>query len=165
MIPWKNRCIGDDCMIKIHRERQAFIRPVLFWLACIIIVMSSVKPGGAEHKISERPNYTTVTYFHNSIRCFTCRKIEELSAEIVKNNFADELKNGTLIWRVINVDEPENQHYADDYKLYTKSLIVSEMQQGKEIRWKNLEKIWTLIRDDAKFEAYITSEIQDWIEK
>ncbi len=70
-----------------------------------------------------------------------------------------------LIIRVINVDEPENKHYNDDYQLYTKSLIISEMKDGKEERWKNLEKIWVLVRDDEKFDAYVKDEITDWLKE
>jgi hypothetical protein len=88
-----------------------------------------------------------------------------LSADAIRSNFSEALKNGTLVWRVINVDEPGNQHYNKDYQLYTKSLIISEVKDGKEIRWKNLEKVWTFVRDDQKFEQYVTSEIHDWLKE
>ncbi len=115
---------------------------------------------------NQKPDhYMVATYFHNTVRCPTCHKIEELSAETIQNNFTEALKNGTLVWRVINVDESENQHYNQDYQLYTKSIIVSEVKDGKEIRWKNLDKIWTLVRDDQKFEEYVTSEVQDWLKE
>lgn len=78
-------------------------------------------------------------------------------------NFADEMRNGAIVWRVINVDEPENQHYNADYQLFTKALIVSEVKNGKELRWKNLQKVWHYVRDDEAFINYVTSEIKTWM--
>jgi hypothetical protein len=110
-------------------------------------------------------HYVSVTYFHTTARCPTCHKIEELSNDTIRFNFEDELKTGKVVWRVINVDEPENEHYIQDYQLYSKHLIVSEIKDGKEVRWKNLEKIWTLVRDEEKFEEYVKTEINDWLKE
>ncbi|MFO7557807.1 MAG: nitrophenyl compound nitroreductase subunit ArsF family protein [Desulfobacterales bacterium] len=115
---------------------------------------------------SEKPShYVAVTYFHSSFRCMTCRKIEEFSKDAVQFNFEKELKSGKLIWQTINVDEPENKHYIKEYQLYTKSLIVSEVRDGKEVRWKNLKNIWTLVRSKEKFEGYVTTEIKEWLKE
>lgn len=145
-----------------------------FFCICLIFLMSALfapnvsAAGQAENAPAEIPkpsHYLVATYFHNTFRCPTCHKIEELSADAIRSNFSEALKNGTLVWRVINVDEPGNQHYNKDYQLYTKSLIISEVKDGKEIRWKNLEKVWTFVRDDQKFEQYVTSEIHDWLKE
>ena len=106
-----------------------------------------------------------VTYFYTTMRCPTCHKIEELSAQVVKSHFENELSTGKVVWRVINVDEPENDHYNKDYQLYTKSLIVSEVKDGKEVRWKNLEKIWVLVREEEEFDKYVHAEIKDWLKE
>ncbi|MEZ4551805.1 MAG: hypothetical protein R2874_15425 [Desulfobacterales bacterium] len=47
------------------------------------------------------------------------------SEAAVHSNFESELQSGQLVWRVINVDEPENK-FIKDYQLYSKHLIVSE---------------------------------------
>jgi hypothetical protein len=138
----------------------------------ILIVFVTVLPGLSAEKAEATktdaepmPHYISATYFHTTARCPTCHKIEELSAQAVTLNFENELKTGKVVWRVINVDEPENKHYNDDYQLYTKSLIISEVKDGKEVRWKNLEKIWVLVRDDEKFDAYVKDEITDWLKE
>ena len=148
-------------------QKQASIG---FWLLLFMLalIISPVAAEEAGEKATENPkpsHYLVATYFHNTFRCATCMHIEEYSAKAIKTNFADELKNGTLVWRVINLDEPENNHFNEDYKLYTKSLIISEINDGKEVRWKNLEKIWTHVRDEEKFEQYVKSEIQDWLKE
>ena len=111
----------------------------------------------------QSPHSFVVTYFHNTMRCPTCHKLETYSSEAVQDRFQDALHNGVLVWRVLNVDEPANQHYTNDYQLYTKSLILSEMKDGKEVRWKNLDKIWELVGDEGAFKDYVASEISAWM--
>ncbi|MDA3896088.1 MAG: nitrophenyl compound nitroreductase subunit ArsF family protein [Desulfobacteraceae bacterium] len=137
-----------------------------------LIVFITVLPGiSAEEavkpatEVKPAAHQIVVTYFHTTARCPTCHTIEELSSKAVQLNFEEALKSGKVVWRVINVDEPENKHYNDDYQLYTKSLIISEVKDGKEVRWKNLEKIWVLVRDDEKFDAYVKDEIADWLKE
>jgi len=137
----------------------------------LIIVMTAAPAFSADvgktpkTDVKPLPHYISVTYFYTTVRCPTCHRIEELSSQTVKANFADELKTGNVVWRVINVDEPENKHYNKDYQLYTKSLIISEVKDGKELRWKNLEKIWTLVRNEEKFDNYVKTEIKDWLKE
>jgi len=53
----------------------------------------------------------------------------------------------------VNINGEGNFHYVKDYKLYTKSGIISEEVNGKEVRWGNLEKIWEYLRDEGKGES------------
>jgi len=137
----------------------------------LVIVMTAASAFSADVgktlKTDVKPtsHYISVTYFHNTFRCPTCHRIEELSSQVVKSNFADELKTGTVVWRVINVDEPENKHYNKDYQLYTKHLIISEVKDGKEVRWKDLKKVWTYVRNEEKFEDYVKTKITDWLKE
>jgi hypothetical protein len=62
--------------------------------------------------------------FHSTSRCTTCRTIERYSKEAIDKYFVDELKNGILEFKPVNVDEPENRHYIQDYQLYTRSLVL-----------------------------------------
>lgn len=97
-------------------------------------------------------------YFHGTRRCVTCKKLEAYTQEAIESGFADELKSGILQWRPVNIDEEGNGHFANDYQLYTKSVILSKQEDGKEASWKNLNKIWQLVKGEK--EAYI-KYIQD----
>ena len=101
---------------------------------------------------------TIVSYFHGDQRCATCLKLEAYSHEAIEQAFADSLAAGTLVWRMVNYDQDENKHYIDDYRLYTKALILSRVVDGKEVAWKNLDQIWTLVGDEAKFVDYVQKE-------
>ena len=99
-------------------------------------------------------------YFHGTARCASCRAIEAYSAEAIQKAFDKELKEGTLEWKPVNVEEKGNEHFVQDYKLYTKSLILSEVLGGKQTSWKNLDKVWELLRDKDAFEKYVQDEVR-----
>ena len=80
-------------------------------------------------------------YFHGSFRCPTCHKLEQYSKETIESKFKNELVSGKLVFRTVNVEEKGNEHFVSDYKLYTKSLVISLVRDGKEVKSKNLSKI------------------------
>jgi hypothetical protein len=132
-----------------------------------IVVMKVVAPGnpdggakGGEPAVQEVsdstdaviPNADVVYYFMTTQRCPSCMKIEAFAKEAVERDFAARLKNGTMIWKMVKVDETANQHFIQDYQLYTKSVVLVRYRDGKQIAWKNLEEVWTLLGDKTAFQ-------------
>lgn len=105
------------------------------------------------------PAKLIVYYFHGNARCPTCFKLESFAKSEVEADFADAIKKGNLEWKTINVEESGNEHFNNDYKLYTKSVIVSTIKDGKEIQWKNLDRIWQIVHDETKYREYIKNEV------
>lgn len=110
----------------------------------------------ANHKI-------IATYFHGNRRCYSCTTIGSLSEATFLENFEREMADGIVKWRLINVDEPANSHYSRDYKLSAQSLILSYTIDGKETRWVNLNKVWTLFQNKEKFMTYVTDETRKFM--
>ena len=106
-----------------------------------------------------------VYYFHGMVRCTTCKTIEKYSREAVEHYFQNELKNGKLVFRTINVEEAANHHYIQDYQLFSKSLVVSLEKQGKEVTWKNLTDVWKLVGDKDKFFQYVKDEVEKFLKQ
>jgi len=104
-------------------------------------------------------------YFHTNTRCSTCRKIEAFSREAILQGFPYELKNGTLEMRIVNYEEPENQHYIKDYKLVSKSLILVNMVDGKQTGWANLKLVWQLTGRKDAFINYVRKEVRGYLAK
>ena len=102
-------------------------------------------------------------YLHSTRRCVSCRKIEAYSREAIETGFAEMLKSGKLEWIVLNTDKPENKHFLDDYDLYTKSLVLSKIEDGKEMDWKNLEKVWQFLRNKDVFMKYVQAEVKSFL--
>ena len=73
-----------------------------------------------------------VLYFHGKQRCATCMAIEQRTKETLEEQFADELKAGSLLFRVIDISQPENEALADKYQVTWSSLFVCRWKAGRE---------------------------------
>jgi len=89
--------------------------------------------------------------------------MEKYSREAIESNYKDALDSGKLEFKAVNVEDRGNEHFVDDYKLYTKSLILSLVKDGKEVKSKNLDKIWELARNKQKFIDYVTGELNEFM--
>ena len=104
-------------------------------------------------------------YFHGNVRCATCRTIESYAKEAVDARFPDALRSGALEWRVINVDDPANEHYVEEFQLTTRSIVLESVVGGKRQDWKNLQRVWDLVRDDKEaFLGYVQDETRAFLE-
>lgn len=117
-------------------------------------------PGGD----AEQPERRVIAYyFHNTYRCTTCLTIEQYANEALTTGFAEELQSGVLEWRVINVEEPANQHFIEDYQLTTQSLVLVEMEGENQVRWQNLGRVWDFVHDRAAFFSYVQDETRAYL--
>lgn len=104
-----------------------------------------------------------VTYFFTTARCYSCIKLESMTDAALVTAFAGPLAEGKMEWHLVNVDRPENRHFIAHYGLYTKSVVVSERENGRELRWKNLPDVWRLLNDADGFQEYIVSEVEAFL--
>ena len=102
-------------------------------------------------------------YFHGNARCATCRKIEAYADEAIAQGFVDELASGRLAWRVVNIEEPGNKHFIEDFQLVTRSVVLVEYRDGEVVRWENLEKVWQLVRSKDRFFGYVEGETREFL--
>lgn len=102
-------------------------------------------------------------YFHGNFRCATCRTIEAYSEEAVTEGFVGEIGSGRLAWRVVNIDEPENKHFVQDFQLVSKSLVLVEYRDGKVGRFENLKLVWQLVGDKEAFLDYVRASTREFL--
>jgi hypothetical protein len=104
-------------------------------------------------------------YFHGNARCPTCHKMEKYTKEAIESGFSNELKSGALAFMRVNVEEEGNEHFIAEYQLYTKALVISQIEDDKEVRHKDLSKIWEYVRDKERFLEYVTGEINGYLKE
>ncbi len=141
------------------------VRKHVFVVFAVLVFLTGAT-GAAEKKAeipSEREK-VIVYYFHGTYRCPSCTKIEKWSYEAIKDSFPKALKEDRLLWKSVNVEKPENRHFIKEYSLFTKSLIITEVKGEKQTKWKNLDKVWRLLRDEEKFSAYVTQEVKNYMD-
>jgi len=132
------------------------VKKIIQVLAAVAVISAGALAIAAEET---PPAKVIAYYFHGSVRCYTCNMMEKYSRETIETYFKDQVQAGKLVFIPINVDEKNNAHFVNDYQLYTKALILSLVKDGKEIRHKNLDRIWQLAGNKQKFFDYVTSEI------
>lgn len=104
-----------------------------------------------------------VYYFHTNFRCPTCTKMEAYTREAIDTNFKKEIASGLINFKTVNMEEKKNEHFIKDYQLYTKTVILSKTEDGKQIKYKNLDKIWEYSRNKNKFLNYVKDEVSKYL--
>lgn len=162
--------------MKRRETPSAFTGSTIVLVACLLLSSvvlsaspsaSAAEPEPAQPPRAEAapPSQVIVTYFHTTFRCPTCLQIERYTRETVEKDFPQDLASKRVLFRAIDVQEAENRHFIEDYSLYSKSVILSLMKNGKEVRWKNLPEIWKYAHNRDRFEQYIRSEIEAFLKE
>jgi hypothetical protein len=129
----------------------------------IILVVALFSAGASALAQDASSEKVVAYYFHGTFRCLTCTTMEKYSQEAIETNFKEALASGKLEFKAINIEDRGNEHFVNDYQLYTKTLILSLVKSGKEVKSKNLDKIWQLARNKQKFIDYVTGEVNEFL--
>ena len=110
-------------------------------------------------------NSVTVYYFYGTFRCKNCYNMEQWTKELVETAFKGEVDAGKLSFKMFNTDEKDNKHFIKEYGLYTKSVVLSLVKDGKEARYSNLAKVWSFLDSKEKFQEYVKGEIENYLKE
>jgi hypothetical protein len=72
---------------------------------------------------------------------------------------------GRLSRRVVNFETPGNEHFEEDYKLVSKSLMIVDRHDGTQTRWQNLEQVWKLLGNKQAFTQYVQDSISAYLKE
>ena len=138
-----------------------------FFVLGIVALAGQLLFGTSTGLAEEVPAGSVVTayYFHGNFRCPTCHKLEKYAKEAIENNFTDALASGKLSFKIVNTENAGGEHYVKDYQLYTKSVVLSLTKDGKEIRFKNLDKIWEYVGNKDRYENYVRDEVAAFLKE
>lgn len=113
------------------------MRKILFVLLAVIALPLLGNSQSAKAQSSEKNSqkeYVEVLYFHGKQRCVTCNAIEKLTKEVIDKDFAEQLKNGKVIFRAIDISTKEGEKIADKYEVTWSSLFVNKWKDSKETK-------------------------------
>ncbi len=60
--------------------------------------------------------------------------IEKNAKELLNTEFANDAKNGNVVFRTVDISTPEGEKIADNYEVTWSSLFVNKWKDGKETR-------------------------------
>jgi hypothetical protein len=130
---------------------------------------NAVHGDSSEGEIIQPPeaiaeNVVVVYYFHGNFRCHSCLTIEELTRDAVLGGFEEELRDGRLELRVINMQDPLNREYVEKFQLKYYIVVLERIENGQQQDWKNLEDVWDLYTDRDRFIEYVQTETRSFME-
>jgi hypothetical protein len=114
-----------------------------------------------QHKDNPAAPTVTVYYFHRTNRCFTCLSIEANAAQVIKDDFPQQMTDGRLMWMPFNLDDPGGEEFEKEFDIAGSTLVVAEMVNGNHVRYKKLEEVWHLLGDPAEFSEYVRDGINN----
>lgn len=151
---------------------KTIVRPILLALVAFGIgywAWGKLSPptGPEQTQSPDAPagHQVLVTYFTTDVRCESCLLIESLTRQTVEKRFANEMSAGTVRFAIHNIDKPENRHFAEEYELSFKTVVISDRDRGVERSWKKMDDVWILTDDPEKFIDYLSAEIRTCLDK
>jgi len=149
--------------------KRAVTSVLLLFVAISIVYLVAAELRGpesatADAAVDETPAHQVIAYyFHGYKRCQTCLSIEATAKQVIDTAYPDQLKDGSLVWKAVNFEAPENAHFADEFELVASSLVLVEYRNGEQVQWSTLEDVWTLIGADEQFSGYIRGEVDRFL--
>ncbi|MBK5208415.1 MAG: hypothetical protein JJE44_02790 [Flavobacteriaceae bacterium] len=91
--------------------------------------------GNAQNKTATKQakeDSIEVIDFHSTNRCMTCKAIEANTKYTLDTYFANEVKTGKIVFKIVNVDKKENEQMAEKFEASGTALFLNVIKEGKE---------------------------------
>jgi predicted RNA-binding protein with TRAM domain len=106
---------------------------------------------------STKEESVVVYYLRTTFRCWQCNLIEVYTEELIKNQFAEHLETGYLVWKV--VDYLQHRELATQYNISGNTVIVAKHQDGEEVSNIRLDQVMEKVFNREEFMNYVREAI------
>lgn len=122
----------------------------------ILLVLFSVITSFAQ-----KPVKLKIVYFHSEHRCPTCLSIEDNTRKTLNTYFSKELKEGSIVFQVLNADDSKNEKLVEKYQAEGSSLYLTKVSGSSEATTDFTNFAFSYSRNDPdKFIAGLKAEIE-----
>ena len=120
-----------------------------------------ILPDGCLGNLSD--NQVVVYYFHRKFRCQSCEVLESTLQNTLQVSYADHFGTGRLAMCVVNLDDPVNHHYLEQFEIFSNSVVIVEKKGGKVLRFKTVESIWDVSEDGDAISHLLQTEVAGFL--
>jgi hypothetical protein len=110
-------------------------------------------------------NPVLVYFIHGRAKCPTCDLILAHTRSAMETSFPEETRNQSLVLVPVDVEKPGNEHFMEDFELFTTSVVLSSRNAAGQEHWKNLSRAWELAEDGESFKSYFTGEVRRFLQE
>ena len=142
-------------------------------LAVCIILLALILPGSAravdnQEKSTGKTDISIppqdvkkveVLYFHPRFRCVSCNNVEKFARAVTEDGFAKEMKDGKLVFKSLEIDDPKNKELVQELGVTGSSLYVVASGGGKR-EHSEIKSVWLHWNNPEKCKDIITSELK-----
>lgn len=111
------------------------MKHLTFLSLIFVLLLSSCKERSVENAVSTTDlstNKVQLIDFYGTHRCVTCEAIEANSKFTVDTYFKDEMKQGMLEFKTVDVDAKENYKIAEQFEASGTALFINVIKDGQE---------------------------------
>ena len=105
-----------------------------------------------------------VVHFHATQQCWSCITVGEYALKTIKEKFPEEYTSGSIVFRDINGELPENKDMVVKYQARGSALFVNAITAGKD----NIEEdvtVWRLVSNENQFISYFQDKLNKLLGK
>jgi hypothetical protein len=124
----------------------------------LVIILMLLFAGAV---FAQKPTKLKIVYFHSERRCPTCISIEDNTKKTLNTYFANQLKDGTITFQVLNIEEEKNLKMVEKYKAEGSSLFLTKVSGTNGTTTDFTNFAFSYSRNQAeKFIAGLKAEIE-----
>lgn len=99
-----------------------------------------------------------VVHFRGTMQCWSCVAVGEYALKTITEKFPEEYAQGTIVFKEINGELPENRDIVMKYRARGSSLFVNAIIEGEDTIEEEVQ-VWRLVSNEARFIAYFEERI------
>lgn len=81
---------------------------------------------------TNKQNHLEVYAFHGTRQCETCKNMKAHTKETLDKYFSEQLKNGSIVFSIVDVDNEANEKIAEKFQATGTALMINNIVDGKE---------------------------------
>ncbi|OGY41936.1 MAG: hypothetical protein A2Y82_05080 [Candidatus Buchananbacteria bacterium RBG_13_36_9] len=115
-------------------------------------------------KASQAAEKIEIVHFHATQQCWSCKTVGEFALKTIKDKFPEEYKNGTIVFKDINGELPENRDMVIKYQASGSSLFINAITNGQDKIEEDVT-VWRLINNETQFVDYFENKLKTLLGK
>lgn len=105
------------------------------------------------------PEALEIYHFHETQQCYSCRVIGEMAEDVMNKSFAQEMDDGKIIFRHVNVDLPENADLVSRFGPTSSSVMIG-YTDDTGFHAENQIQLWYKLGDKKAFGDELSGAIR-----
>lgn len=134
-------------------------------MAVLIGFLSVATSAGSATKEKKQTPAVKLVYFHATMRCEGCIKVEAAINRAMNKVFAKEIKSGKVVFESIDFQDDKNAALAKQFNVEEQTLIAMKMKNGKVAKSTNMKDFWNKCDKDEDIEKYVRTEVGKLLKK